>query len=122
MGHAKTRRRKERSLREGIFAALRLGVTLQRGFFHMLRGCAASGEATENRWHRSRHPHSSRLWDAHGFANCTSVVTIASRSSVTEMNQVFASAGGRGAVMMPSPMVAGSSFQVRFERRPSSVV
>ena len=37
--------------------------------------------------------------DAHAVAGRTVVLTIASRSSVTVMNQVFASAGGLGAVM-----------------------
>ena len=57
----------------------------------------------------------------HGL-NCTGVLTIAPRSSMTVMNQVFASAGGFGAVM-PRPTVdAELLFQARFERRPVSVV
>lgn len=54
--------------------------------------------------------------------NCTIVLTIASRSSVTVMNQVFASAGGLGAVIALPMIVAGTDFQLRFERRPVSVV
>ena len=43
--HAKTRRRKERRLREGIFAALRLCVTLPGNFFNTLSDTAHSPEA-----------------------------------------------------------------------------
>ena len=44
-GHAKTRRRKERRLREGIFAALRLCVTLPGDFFNTLSDTAHSPAA-----------------------------------------------------------------------------
>ena len=50
------------------------------------------------------------------------MLTMASRSSVTLMYQVLASAGGMGAVMVFAWIVAGIDFQVRLERRPVSEV
>ena len=51
-----------------------------------------------------------------------SVETIAFRSSVTAINQVFASAGGPGVVTEFPEISAGSDFQPRSERSPVSVV
>ena len=56
------------------------------------------------------------------FTSSTTVLTMAARSSVTVMNQVFASAGGLGAVMLLPVMVAGTLVHLRFERSPVSVV
>lgn len=62
---------------------------------------------------RCRHTHS---------ANCTVVLTVASRLSVRVRNQVLASAGGRGAVTTPSATDASMLVQSRFDRGPTSAV
>ena len=54
--------------------------------------------------------------------NCTLLVTMASRSSVTATNHVLALAGGLGQVTARSVISAGMLCQVRLERRPVSVV
>ena len=55
-------------------------------------------------------------------ANCTVVLTIAPRSSVMATNQVLASAGGLGAVIVSPFTVAGTLVHFQAERSPWSVV
>ena len=52
----------------------------------------------------------------------TSVLTMAPRSSVTLTYQVLAAAGGLGAEMMPSWIVAATEVHFRLDRRPVSAV
>ena len=45
--------------------------------------------------------------------NRMDVVTMAPRASVSEINQVFASAGGLAAIMTPWPILAGDPHEKR---------
>ncbi len=56
------------------------------------------------------------------LANCTGVVTMAPRSSVRLTNQVFAAAGGHGQLITPLSIAPAMLCQLRWERKPVSVV